>query len=351
MAESPTAGGFASSPQEYILGIVNSHIQGRAVAIAAELELADILAGGPLHIDDIAARTKTDALSLFRVLRALESTGIFRQVSPRVFANTPSSECLRRNVPGSQWAWVRTCLSSDSIVFEGSAALMRAVQNGETAFGQIRGCSVWEFLQQHPDKSAIFNEAMRSLSAVITPAVTASYDWSRFPVIADIAGGIGTQLVSILDAYPSCRGILFDQPHVLAEAIPHERMERVGGDFFVNVPSGADAYMLRWIIHDWAEPKALAILSSVRKAMKPGARLVLVESVIPDTPDPDMGKWMDLIMLIMVGGRERTAAEYRELYAKAGFELERVVPTPSPHSLVIGCRAFEDRTTAGQSSM
>jgi O-methyltransferase domain len=118
--------------------------------------------------------------------------------------------------------------------------------------------------------------------------------------------------------------------------IPHDRMERVGGDFFVSVPSGADAYMLRWIIHDWAEDEALAILENLRKAMKPSARLVLVESVIPDTPDFDMGKWMDVNMLVMLGGRERTAAEYRELYAKAGFELEQLIPTPSPHSIIIG---------------
>ena len=327
---------FAPSPLEQVLGIVNNHWQGRAVAVAVDLELADHLANTPLHVDELARRTKTDASSLFRVLRALESTGIFKQVSPRVFANTPPSQYLRKDVPGSQWAFVRTTLSTDAVVFSGYTGLMQAVQNGRTAFEQVHGCSLWEFLQRYPEKGAIFNEAMRSLSAGITPAVTASYDWSRFPVIADIAGGIGTQLVSILDAYPGCRGILFDAPHVVARAIPHERMERVDGNIFVSVPSGADAYFLRWIIHDWAEDKALAILENVRKAIKPSARLILSESVIPDTPDFDMGKWMDVTMLVMVGGRERTAAEYRELYGKVGFELEEIVPTPSPHSLIIG---------------
>src|SRR5262245_4593015 len=227
----------APSPLEQILGIVNNHFQGRAVAVAAELELADHLANAPLHVDELASRTKTDPPSLFRVLRALESTGIFKQVSPRVFANTPASQYLRKDVPGSQWSWVRTTLSTESIVFSGYTGLMQAVQNGRTAFEQIHGCSPWEFLQRYPEKGTIFNEAMRSLSAVITPAVTTSYDWSRFPVIADIAGGIGTQLVSILDAYPGCRGILFDEPHVVAQAIPHERMERVGGNFFASIPS------------------------------------------------------------------------------------------------------------------
>lgn len=324
------------APQEQILGVVHAHWQGRAVAVAAELELADLLADGPLHVDVLAERTKTDPSSLFRVLRALESTGIFMQVSPRVFANTPASECLRKNVPGSQWAWVRTCLSTDAIAFSGWTGLMHAVKTGGIAFDQVSGCSAWDYLQRNPQKGAIFNEAMRSLSALITPAVTASYDWSRFPVIADIAGGMGTQLVAILEAHPGCRGILLDKRHVVGGALRHERMEVIAGDFFESVPAGADAYMLRWIIHDWAEPKALAILDNVRKAMKPGARLVLVESVIRDTPDFDMGKWMDVNMLVMVGGRERTAAEYRELYSKAGFELELIIPTPSPLSIIIG---------------
>jgi len=336
MSGSTVAAPTTPTPQEQILGIVTNHWQSRAVAIAAELGLADLLVGAPLHVDELATRTNTHAPSLFRVLRALECTGIFVQVSPRVFANTPASECLRRDLPGSQWAWVRTCLSTDSIVFSSWTGLLETVHDGEPAFEQIHGCSPWQFLQSHPDKSAIFGEAMRSLSADITPAVTAAYDWGRFPVIADIAGGIGTQLVSILDAHPNCRGILFDQPHVVAEAIPHERVVRVGGDLFVGVPPGADAYLLRWIIHDWAEDKALAILENVRKAMKPSARLILNESVIPETPDFDMGKWMDLNMLVGVGGRERTAAEYRDLYAKAGFELEQIIPTGSPLSIIIG---------------
>ncbi len=184
--------------------------------------------------------------------------------------------------------------------------------------------------------STIFNEAMRDLSASITPAVAGAYDLSQFPVIADIGGGIGAQLLSILETHPSCRGILLDQPQVVAEAPPHERMERIGGDFFTDVPVRADAYLLRWIVHDWDHSEALAILKNVRKVAAPGARLLLVESVIPETAEFDMGKWMDLNMLVMAGGRERTAAEFRELYSQAGFELEQIVPTPSPLSILVG---------------
>jgi O-methyltransferase domain len=143
-------------------------------------------------------------------------------------------------------------------------------------------------------------------------------------------------LLNILDTDPSCQGILFDQPQVVAEAPQHDRMECVGGDFFAEIPISADAYLLRWIIHDWADDKAIAILENVREAAKPGARLLLVESVIPETPGFDMGKWMDVNLLVMAGGCERTATEFRDLYDQAGFELEQIIPTPSPLSIVVG---------------
>ena len=195
---------IAPTPQEQILGIVNNHWQGRCVGVAAQLELADQLANGPLHVDVLAERTQTHAPSLYRMLRALESTGIFTQTSPRVFANTPQSECLRRHAPGSQWAWIRICLCPDSFVEDGWSGLLLAVKNGKTGYDQVRGQSAWEFMQSNPEQQTNFNSAMRDLSASMTPAVTASYDWSRFPVIADIGGGIGAQLSSILDA-PSLR--------------------------------------------------------------------------------------------------------------------------------------------------
>jgi len=210
------------------------------------------------------------------------------------------------------------------------------VKNGQTGYDQLMGRSAWEFLQSNPEQQANFNAAMRDLSASMTPAVTTSYDWRKFAVIADIGGGIGTQLSSILDAHPSCRGILFDQPHVVAESPLHDRMERVGGDFFREIPVQADAYLMRWIIHDWADDKAIAILENVRRAAPPGARLALAEWVLSETADLDAGKWMDINMLVNAGGRERTASEFRSLYDQAGFELEHIIPTPSPLRIIIG---------------
>jgi hypothetical protein len=312
--------------------------QSRALAVAAELDLAGLLADGPQPVDSLAARTSTDSLSLFRLMRALESLGVFTQVSPRVFANTPASDCLRKDVPGSQWPSVRMILSTGHGQLESWSGLLGSVQTGGIAFEPMYGVSYWQFLQKHPDVWDVFNQAMRALSDTITPAAAGAFDWSRFPVIADIGGGIGTQLVAILDRHPSCRGILFDQPDVVAGAIPHDRVERVGGDFFQPLPAGADAYVLRWIIHDWAEPQAIAILRNVRAAMKPDSRVVLIESVMPETAESTFGKWLDLHMMVLVGGRERTPSEYGELLAKAGLELEEIIPVPAP-SWVIVARA------------
>lgn len=324
-------------PQEHVLEIIRGFWQSRALAIAAELEIADHLADGPLAVGVLAERTQTHAPSLFRLMRALESAGVFKQVSPGVFANTPASECLQKNLPGSLWAFVRTILSKGFGQYDAWGDILTSVRTGKAAFEEMYGCGPWEFFHSNPEIWGVFNQAMRAASALITPIVAASYNWRRFPVIADIGGGIGSQLVAILDAHRSSRGILFDQPGVLAEAIPHERMERVAGDFFRSIPPGADAYTMRWIMHDWQDPQAILILSNVRKAIGPESRVVLIEEIIPDTPELTWGKWIDLHMLAVTGGRERTISEYSDLFAKAGFELEKVVSMPiGGASLIIG---------------
>jgi hypothetical protein len=335
------------APHEHILAITMGFWQSRALAVAAELELAEVLAQGPLHVDVLASRTRTHSPTLFRLLRALETLGVFSQVSPFVFANTPASDCLRRDVPNTQWAWVRTQLSVGGGVYQGWSGLGASIRTGDTAFDQVLGCSFWEFYRRNPEAGAIFNDAMRLIGKHNSPQVAKSYDWSRFPVIADIGGGIGGLLVDILDAHPSCRGILFDEPKVVQQAISHERMEAIGGDFFQSVPAGADAYILRWIIHDWSEAEAVAVLDKVRKAMKPGARLILLEELIPETPELVPGKWIDLLMLAITGGRERTEKEYRELLLAAGFGLEEVVPTAGPLSILIAGEVGASRATQG----
>lgn len=313
------------------LGIV----QGRCVVAATELGLADALAAGPLTVDVLARQTGTDADSLFRLMRALESIGIFTQVSPKVFANTPVSECLRRDVPGSTWAFMRV-QAPGWHYWDGLSELLPTLQTGKTAMHERLGYDSWEFYRRNPEQWPVFNEAMRSVTAPMTPTITAAYDWSRFPVIADIAGGIGTQLVDILDAHPACRGVVFDLPEVVSTAIPHARVERVAGNFFEEVPVEADAYILRNIIHDWNDEKALAILKTLRRATKPTARVMLLEWALPDTPDFHVGKWTDMIMMTGVGGRERTRSDFEALFAASGFALEDVIPTASMFSIVVG---------------
>jgi hypothetical protein len=323
------------TPHEQILEIVNNHWQSCCVGAAAELELADHLADGPLEVAILARRTNTHGPSLYRMLRALESTGIFRQTAPGVFANTPASECLRRNLPDSNWAWIRITLCSGAPVFEGWRGLMLSLRNGRPGFDQLTGENAWDHLQANPPTYTIFNEAMRDLSRSISPAVAAALDWSQYPVVADIGGGIGAQLASILEAHPSCSGVLFDLPNVIAEAPENSRVECVAGDFFKDMPVHADAYVMRWILHDWSDEESVSILQNVKAVASPEARLMLVESVIPETAEFDMGKWMDLNMMVMATGRERTATEFRDLLGQAGFALERIVPTASPLSIVV----------------
>lgn len=304
-----------------------------AVRAAIELSLADHLADGPLTVEELAGRANAHAPSLFRLLRALETIGVFTQISPRSFANTPDSELLRREARGS--LWVRARAAFDCGLFEGYLGLPESIRTGRSAFKHIHSCNLWEFLHREPARAALFDEYMGGEQAYITPAVTASLDWSKFPLIADIGGGLGTQLVDILNAHPSSRGILFDQPDVVARAAPHERMKCVPGDFFNNVPAFADVYVFRSVIHDWPDDQANTILKNVRAASKPDSCLVLVERVIPETCEFAPSKWADLNMLAITGGQERTAAEYHQLLATAGFSVDHIISTNVELSLII----------------
>ncbi|HXX45046.1 MAG TPA: methyltransferase [Candidatus Acidoferrales bacterium] len=335
MADEAASARPSIPPQSQMLDILLGLFKNRALTVAVELELADHLASGPLHVDELAKRAKADASSVFRLLRALETIGVFQQVSPRVFANTAMSEAFRKDVPGSMRAMILDFAPGGG-QFEAWARLFDSVKTGQIAFDRIYGCSFWEFLKRNPDRAANFNQAMSSSRARLATATAKAYDWSRFPVIADIGGGIGGQLVAILDAHPSCRGILFDLPEGAAGYVPHERIEVVTGNFFESVPANADAYILRTIVHDWPDEQAVKILKTVRRGAKPQGRVMLIEMLVPETSEPMMSKWLDLHMLVVAGGKERTTSEFRELLAAAGFELEQVVTVATGHGLIVG---------------
>lgn len=329
----------AEEPAEMVLmKMLGGFALSQSLYVAAELGVADLLAGGPKGVGELAKETGTDAGALYRVLRLLASAGVFEEAEGRAFGLTPLGEKLRSG-PGSMRSMTLHLAQGPSWRAWGS--LLHTVRTGETAFAHANGAEVFPFYAAHPESAAPFNEAMTEYSAAVGQAVLEAYDFSPYKTIADVGGGHGYLLASILAANPSASGILFDQPEVvegahalLREAGVEGRCRVKGGDFFEGVPEGADAYVLKLIIHDWDEERALSILRNVHRAAPAGARLLLVESVVPEGGEPSMSKLMDVHMMVMTGGRERTAAEYEDLFARAGFRLTRVVPTASPVSIV-----------------
>ncbi len=322
-------------PHDQIMSILLGQAHSRALCLATELGLADILAEGPLQVEELARRSGTNADALYRLLRALESLGVFSENSPSVFENSPASECLRKSITGSQRSSILAHLHKGYGQFEAWAELEHSIRTGQPSFEKVYGYDVWEFGRRNREASAHLNESMRAISVGMTPTATAALDWSQFPLIADVGGGIGTQLVPILNASPSSKGILFDQAHTVAEALQHDRMTVISGDFFVSVPEGADAYVLRWIIHDWSDAQAKSIMETVRRYCKPSARLILIEMIIQEGAQFDFSKWTDLQMLVVLGGRERTAAEFDTLLSAAGFRLEELRDTSTSMRLLI----------------
>jgi SAM-dependent methyltransferase len=220
---------------------------------------------------------------------------------------------------------------------------MHTVKTGETAFAHANGAEVFPYYAAHPESAEPFNRAMTEMSAAVAEAVVRAYDFSGFERIIDVGGGHGHLLASVLGANPNARGTVFDQPAVVAgarDAVTRlgGRLEAVGGDFFAAVPAGGDAYLLKHIIHDWDEERALTILRNVRAAMKPDGRLLLVEWVVPEGDEPSMAKLGDVHMMVMTGGQERTAEEYARLFERAGFRLTRVIETESQMAVIEGVR-------------
>jgi len=218
---------------------------------------------------------------------------------------------------------------------------MHSVKTGEIAFDNFFGVDIWKYFAQNPEDAAVFNDSMSGMTAAANDAIMSVYDFSQFKTVIDIGGGHGGLITSILQKNPQTKGVLFDAPRVIEGARAKiesagltDRCETVGGDFFQAVPAGGDAYVMKWIIHDWEDEKAIRILKNCRQHMQPNNRLIIVDCVVPENDEPDFSKTFDLNMMVMTGGKERTAAEFRELLAAAGFELLRTIPTDVPTSIV-----------------
>jgi hypothetical protein len=309
------------------------------VYVAARLSLADHLADGPEGVDELARLTGTNAPSLYRLMRALANLGILTESAARRFALTPLGEALKTGAPGSARASVLT-IASDTWM-RGFCELQYSVQTGKVGFEKSLGEPFFDWLAKHPEEASLFSETMIGFHGAEPPAVAGSYDFSNFKTVVDVGGASGNLLATILGRYPAPRGILFDLPHVVRDAPAllaarglADRVTIQAGSFFEIVPEGGDAYLLSHIIHDWSEKQCLSILGNCRRAMGPASRLLIIEMVLPEDDTPHPGKMLDLVMLVGVGGQERTAQEYRALLEKAGFRLTRIVPTPSAVSIV-----------------
>jgi hypothetical protein len=304
--------------------------------VAAELGLADALAAGERDCDDLAASCGADGDALFRLLRGLASLGIFQETAPRRFALTPLAELLGSDHPQSLRQLTRMLGEEHYLSW---ANLMHSVRTGENAFRHRYGCSVFQWYERNPERGAIFDGAMGDLSRPHSEALLAAFDCSAIGQLVDVGGGRGELMMTVLRANPRLRGVVFDQPHVLEPVtVPADldgRLKLVGGDFFASAPAGADAYLLKHILHDWDDDACRTILRHIRSAMAPGGRVLILEQVIPPGNDPFPGKVADLNMLVMTeGGRERTPGEYALLLESAGLSLRRIHPTAAAMSLV-----------------
>ncbi|MCU1283876.1 MAG: methyltransferase [Acidobacteriales bacterium] len=331
------------NPQQQLLQAAMGYVVSSAVYTATKLGIADLLADGPKPVAELAKQTQTHEDALYRMLRALACAGIFAEVEAgsRLFALTPPAEFLLSGREGSMREFL--LFFPDPFHFHLYAEMLYSIKTGKPAVEHVHGMPVFELFAdpKYKEESVVFNAAMTSFSAVVVPAVLEVYDFSGIGTLMDVAGGHGFVLTSILKKYPEMRGKLVDLEHVtkgarqrIAELKLTDRCEVVTGDFFQSVPEGADAIIMKHIIHDWDDEKALLILKNCRKALGKNGKLILLEAVISEDNEPHPGKFVDLEMLIFPGGRERTESEYRKLFEEAGFKMNRVVPNKSPLSVV-----------------
>jgi hypothetical protein len=326
-------------PHLPIMELTLAPVLSRALYAVTERGIPDLLADGPATPDELAAKAGVHPIALLQMLRALAAAGFFTHGADGRFGLNPVSETL---LPGHPTAARDAVLALGSPAFWGALGVTPAVlETGKTGVEIALGTSFFDWLRQHPDQEAVFNRTMIAVHGGEPAAVAETFDFSGINKLVDVGGGLGTMLVTLLAANPHLTGVLFDAPTVVEQAKEtitaagvEGRCERVGGDFFASVPAGGDAYILSHIIHDWPVEECHTILRNCKEAMNPGGRILIVEMVLPEGTEPHPGKVLDVVMLTIPGGRERTAAEYEELLAPVGLRVERVVPTPSPVSVV-----------------
>jgi hypothetical protein len=329
-----------SSPAIQMMRLINGYQVSQALHVAATLGIADLLWDGPRSSDALAHSVGADRDALYRLLRALAAVGVFHEDVDRVFSLTELGACLRSDGPQPVGPWA--ALVGRPYYWQVWSHLLYSVRTGKYAYPYVHGVSNWEYRIAHPEESAIFDAAMTAITRGVTEAVVTSYDFSPFGRVVDVGGGQGLLLGSVLAANAHLRGVLFDQPQVVAQAdkLLHElgvreRCEITGGDFFTSVPPG-DLHMLKSVLHDWNDEQARAILRSCRAAVTPNGRILVLERIIAAPNVGPAEKLADLNMMVAAGGRERSQEEFVELFAAAGYALKRVLPTGTHLHLIEG---------------
>jgi SAM-dependent methyltransferase len=323
------------------------HYVSRALHVVVKLGIPDLLADGPRHSGDLAQATATHAPALNRVLRLVASVGVLEEQENGRFVLTPLGEHLRTGVPGSMRASV--LLFAGPRIQDAWKDLEYCVHTGEPAYRRRGVTDPFDDFLRDPEETANFDAAMAEFTRLAAIAVAAAYDFAPFRTVTDVGGGNGALLIGILQAHPTLRGTVFDRPEAAARATRQitaaglaDRCQAISGDFFTEVPAGGDAYLLKHVIHDWDDDRAVRILQNCHRAMRAEGKLLLIEGVYPPRIEPSLESWgaaaNDVNMLVCTGGRQRSEAEFRALFATAGFHLTQIIPTPARVSVIEATR-------------
>ncbi len=329
--------------QDVMLGHISGYWISQMLFVVAQLGVADELAKKPLAPDALAKRVGAQPDALYRILRALASVGIFAETADGRFKLTPTAATLRSDAPGSLRNFARMMV--DGYNWRGWQELLHGVRTGEVGFEHAHGKPFFDWLREHPEQDRVFSDSMASISGPENDAVARGYDFGRFETLVDVGGAHGHLLATILRRHKKLRGVLYDQPQVVAGArasgfvsAPEvaARCTIEGGDFFAGVPKDADAYMMKYIIHDWSDERAGVILRHCRDAMRPRGRVLVIEHVIAKGNAPDWAKLLDVNMLALLTGRERTLEQFRALFRSAGLHLKRAHATKAALRILEG---------------
>jgi hypothetical protein len=329
-----------ADPSIELMRLINGYQISQALHVAATLGIADQLKDGPKPHAAVARACGAHPLSLYRLLRALAAVGVFYESDDKEFSLTPLGVCLTSDGPGSTRNYARWIGQPGQWGSWGN--LLQSIKSGESALGFTYGTDAWTYRMQHPHEQAVFDSAMTGNSRTEAQAVLEAYDFSRFGCVVDIGGGQGLLLKTILLACPRSRGILFDQPQVIAsedQALTSpelgQRCQLVAGNFFESVPAGGDVYIMKVILHDWDDRRAIDILQTCRRAMSASATLIVVERVIGPPNEMPEGKFSDLNMMVQYAAMERTGQEFDDLLRNGGFEMIEIISTRSPQSIIV----------------